>query len=215
MKKNIFAVIFLLCAAAGLSIAQEAAQQPSAREIAVKEKAAIDQQIKAVQQRIFDIEARYWAYTIKEAKSPTIAELESYSLNWVGEPAQNQKLIARIKEILKADNITPLSTEEFKQMTAAKEEISNILAPAGKDEALKKLLTKKECVDISARYWAASIIYAKEATLEDIKDFYADKAYNKAVVKQTKKLVKTGDSKALSKEELYKFDACNSKFHAR
>lgn len=214
MKTNIFAAVFLLFTAISFGFAQNTAPLPSARELAMKEKEAIEKQITPIQQRIFDIEARYWAYTIKEAKSLTIEELENYSLNWVGEPKQNQKLIGKIKELLKGDNLKPISSEEFAQMTSAKEEISNILSPGGKDEALKKLLTKKECVDISARYWATIIINNTEVTLADIKDFYGDKAYNKAVVKQTKKLIKAGRPKVLSKEELYKLDACNDKFHA-
>lgn len=136
-------------------------------------------------------------------------------LLWIGEPAQNERLIVKIKELLTTDNISPLTPEEFKQMNAAQEEIRNIAAPGGKDESLKKILTKTECVNLSARYWAPIITDGREASLQDIEDFYGNKSYRKAVTKETKKLMKSGNIKRLSTEELYELDACNAKFSTR
>ncbi|MBO4675805.1 MAG: hypothetical protein J5601_06970 [Elusimicrobiaceae bacterium] len=87
----------------------------------------MNKQITALQAPVFELDARHWAWRIAEKKDTTLEQLRSYSVQWVGEPAQNARLILAIEENLKKGNTKRLSKTEEKKLRERDEKIRKLL----------------------------------------------------------------------------------------
>lgn len=86
-----------------------------------------DKKIQKMQESVFDLKARYWAYRVAEKKDVTFEELSKSSLNWIGSREYNQKLINKIEENIKKGNTKPLSEKEQKKLDKNNEKIRKFL----------------------------------------------------------------------------------------
>ena len=77
---------------------------------------------------VFELEARYWAWRIAEVKDTTLEQLRSYSVQWVGEPAENARMILAIEENLKNGNTKRLSAAEMKKLRKTHEQIGKLIS---------------------------------------------------------------------------------------
>lgn len=76
---------------------------------------------------VFEIDARYWAWRIAEAKDVTFEQIAGSSLGWVGERSYNARLVSRIEENLKTGNTRKLTDLEQKKLDEVSEKISEIV----------------------------------------------------------------------------------------
>ena len=97
-------------------------ENPAAAALARK-----NRQIREIEEPVFELEARYWAYRIAEVKDVTFEELSAYSRNWVGERSYNQKLINKVEENLRNGNTKALTKKENKLLEKTKERIRKLL----------------------------------------------------------------------------------------
>ncbi|MBP5287857.1 MAG: hypothetical protein J6Z08_08175 [Elusimicrobiales bacterium] len=76
---------------------------------------------------VFEIDARYWAWRIAEAKDVTFEQIAGSSLGWVGERSYNARLVSRIEENLKTGNTRKLTDLEQKKLDEVSAKISEIV----------------------------------------------------------------------------------------
>lgn len=83
--------------------------------------------INKIQMSVIGLEARSQAMRISESKGITVDELESASRGWIGTREYKQKLIKKVRKILKKGKIKPFSEKEIDKLEAARMEIRDIL----------------------------------------------------------------------------------------
>lgn len=83
--------------------------------------------INKIQMSVIGLEARSQAMRISESKGITVDELESASRSWIGTREYKQKLIKKVRKILKKGKIKPFSEKEIDKLEAARMEIRDIL----------------------------------------------------------------------------------------
>ena len=94
------------------------AQNPASAVLAQR-----NRQIREIEEPVFELEARYWAYRVATVKDVTLEELKANSYQWVGERAYNQKLMEKVEENLRTGNTAKLTKKEEKQLEQAKERV--------------------------------------------------------------------------------------------
>ncbi len=97
-------------------------ENPAARALAEK-----NRKITQIEQPVFDLEARYWAWRIAVVQDLTLDELYGYSENWVGEKAANRKLVMEVEKNIKEGNTAPLSKKEQKKLEANRQKVRQLL----------------------------------------------------------------------------------------
>ncbi len=101
--------------------------QRTAQMRTYKEQDVMNRKIREIEEPLFELEARYWAYRIAHVKDITFDELNQYSYDWVGEYQYNKKLMAKVKENLETGNTAKLSRREEKKLEKAKKRIVKLL----------------------------------------------------------------------------------------
>lgn len=89
--------------------------------------ARVNRQIREIEEPVFELDARYWAYRVAKVKDVTLEELKQYSQNWVGERDYNQKLIEKVEENLRTGNTQKLTKKEEKQLDEATQRVRDLL----------------------------------------------------------------------------------------
>lgn len=87
----------------------------------------MDKKITALRKPIFELDAQHWAWRIAEVKDTTLEQLRSYSVQWVGEGAENARLILAIEENLKNGNTKRPSDAEMKKIRKTHEQIRKLI----------------------------------------------------------------------------------------
>ena len=87
----------------------------------------MDKKITALRKPIAEIDARYWAWRIAEVKDTSLEQLRSYSVQWVGEGAENARMIVAMEENLKNGNTKRLSDAEMKKLRKTHERIGKLV----------------------------------------------------------------------------------------
>lgn len=181
-----------------------------------------EQEIERLQEETADLDARYWANRVLHDKDVTLAELQTYSVGWIG---NGEKQYGLIEKYVRAEKVEPLTPQEHRRLDAQNEKIRKILSPGAEDDAVLSALTQKECAKLEARYWAARAKTEDwySAGWEDDwlwpKEYYTesgDKVVNLERnirrKKQVRKLfltyLKQGKIVPLTKEEKKRFSAC-------
>lgn len=100
------------------------AQNPASAALAQR-----NRQIREIEEPVFELEARYWAYRVANVKDITFDELKEYSYGWVGEYQYNDKLMDKVKENLDTGNTAKLSRSEEKKLEKAKKRVIKLLTP--------------------------------------------------------------------------------------
>ena len=93
---------------------------------------------------VFEIDARYWAWRIAEAKDVTFEQIAGSSLGWVGERSYNARLVSRIEENLKTGNtrkLTDLEQKKLDEMFEYLETYRNSLTDGDEIEKAERLIT--------------------------------------------------------------------------
>lgn len=98
------------------------AQNPASAALAQR-----NRQIREIEEPVFELEARYWAYRVATVKDVTLEELKANSYQWVGERAYNQKLMEKVEENLRTGNTAKLTKKEEKELEQAKARVRNLL----------------------------------------------------------------------------------------
>ena len=94
---------------------------------AIEKRRKMDKKITALRKPIFELDARHWAWRIAEVKDTTLEQLRSYSVQWVGEGAENARLILAIEENLKNGNTKRPSDAEMKKLRKTHEQIRKLI----------------------------------------------------------------------------------------
>ena len=97
-------------------------ENPAAAALARK-----NRQIREIEEPVFELEARYWAYRIAKVKDITFEELKHNSQTWVGERSYNQKLMNKVEENLQTGNTKKLTKQEEKLLDKSKEKVRQLL----------------------------------------------------------------------------------------
>lgn len=86
-----------------------------------------NRQIRNIEEPVFDLEARYWAWRVAKVKDVSLEELKRNSASWVGETSYNLRLMEAVEKNIKNGNIKPLSKKEEKRLRQTKEQIRKLL----------------------------------------------------------------------------------------
>lgn len=180
---------------------------------AKKEDSRLDERlprVDAVQREGLDIDVMYWAWRITDTKDLTYKELEAYSKNWVMAPETKKLFLAKLKKILDSDTSRPLTEPEWEKHQENMLLIRSLLSPAGNDTALIESLSVDLCVELEARYGALKVLEGENKIIESMKRWGGGADIHKRI---TVKINENLEKKLapLTKEELYKLDACIAK----
>jgi hypothetical protein len=169
--------------------------------------------IDPIQRDVLDIEARYWAWDIQNLKRVTYAELSSKSKRWIIKPETRKLLFAKIAENLDAGSVKSLTLEEREKYDESRKQIRLILSPGKGDTKLINSLSLEYCIDLDARYWARRIQDGEKEILDNAKNTWPlTREMRRKIVTAIEAKLKA-ENALLTKEELYKHDACNVKIH--
>lgn len=169
--------------------------------------------IDPIQRDVLDIEARYWAWDIQNLNRITYAELRSKSERWIIKPETRKLLFAKIKENLDAGSVKSLTLEEREKYDDSTKQVRLILSPGKGDTKLINSLSLEYCIDLNARYWARRIQDGEKEILDNAKNTWPlTREMRRKIVTAIEAKLKA-ENALLTKEELYKHDACNVKIH--
>ena len=214
MKKILLAAA-LIAVTAGIGFCGgKAAGAPKAGGTAAARAGQASQldQVDAVDKRILDLDAMYWAWRVAQVKDVTYEGLEKLSERWVMKPATRQELFKKMKALLDGGKARPLDAGEKARYDAAKAEIRGILAPGSKDKALAKTLSDDYCVELDARYWAGRIQGGEKEILQLRENWAIDPGLKEKLFARMDENLKKEKNAPLTKDEEYKLDACNIRF---
>lgn len=213
MKKILLTAI-LMAVTTGGAFCGEKAAAPKTGGAAAANSAQARQldQVDAVDKRILDLDAMYWAWRVDQVKDVTYDGLEKLSEHWVMKPATRKELFKKMKAVLDSGKARRLNAEEKADYDAAKAEIRGILAPGSKDKELVKTLTDAYCVDLDARYWAGRIQAGEKEVLELRKNWSLRSDLKEKLFRKMDENLKKERNAPLTKEEDYKLDACTERF---
>jgi len=124
--------------------------------------------ITAINMRVLDISAQYWARRVMVEKDVTIGQLEQNSAYWIGEPAYNKELIKQVKKNIQDGNYAPLTKEEEEKLNDARLAARAILKPATADKATQATLTDEYCLSLQGRYWAWRVAEDEDTSVEEL-----------------------------------------------
>ena len=217
--KLMLAAMFAVLAAAAVS-AEEPGQGARQLPALKAEKAAradsfaskLDQ-IDAIERPLIDLEAQYWAWDIQNLGRTSYADLSEKSKRWIIKPETRDLLFKKIKERLDAGKVPALTAEERARYDKSKEEIRRILSPGRYDTKAMASVSLDYCVDLKARYWAKRIQDGEPEILNYAKTSWplTKEMRARRVAAIEAKVKEKLDN--LTKEELYKMDACTGKMH--
>ena len=214
MKRILLAAALMALTASGGFCGGKAADAPKSGGVQAARTGQVSQldQVDAVDKRILDLDAMYWAWRVDQVKDVTYDGLEKLSERWVMKPATRKELFKKMKALLDSGKTRRLDAEEKARYEAGKAEIRGILAPGSKDKELAKTLTDEYCLDLDARYWAGRI-QAGEKEILQLRENWAIRSdlKDKLFLKMDENL-KKDKNVPLTGEEDYKLDACNERF---
>ncbi|HCC46970.1 MAG TPA: hypothetical protein DEQ38_02450 [Elusimicrobia bacterium] len=170
------------------------------------------EQVDAVSKEILEVEALYWAWRVKYLGDVSYDELREKSRRWIGKPGTKAQLFARMKEILDGGSARALTAAEMRKYDEGKEKIRDLLAPGRKDLKLAAQLSLDYCMDLDARYWARRVQQGEKEILQLRRKW----AIRPEIKQRYFSLMdeKLGQENApLSKEEIYKMEACSNNLH--
>ncbi|MBU2572473.1 MAG: hypothetical protein KKH28_00130 [Elusimicrobia bacterium] len=113
-------------AAGPAAAGQGPAPQSAAGEGRNRDLTSVTERMSAVKFPVIDLDARRWAYRI-QGKEFTVEQLEGYSVNWTTAESYKKELFVRIRKLLAAGPVTPLTSEERDRLDRASEEANAIL----------------------------------------------------------------------------------------
>ena len=170
-------------------------------------------QIDAIERPLIDLEAQYWAWDIQNLGRTSYEDLGQKSKRWIMKPATRDLLFKKIKEKLDAGKVPALNAEERARYQASKEKIRRILSPGRYDTTAIASVSLDYCVDLKARYWAHRIQHGETEILTYARTTWPyPKEMRDRLVAAIEAKVKE-PLKPLTKDELYKMDACGGKIH--
>jgi len=220
--KTLLAAMFLVLSGAVLSAAEPAGPGNTQASALQSEKAnrsgafaATLDEIDAIERPLLDLEARYWAWDIQNLGRTSYEDLQAKAKRWIIKPDTRDLLFKKMKAYLDAGKVPALTAEENGRLDKSKEQIRLILAPGKGDTKLIGTLSMDYCIDLRARYWAKRMQNGETEILENAKTKWplTKDLRAKMVAAIEAKLKETNEN--LTKEELYKFDACGAKMHGR
>ena len=167
-------------------------------------------EIDVIDKETLDLDARYWAWRIKGYGDVTYYQMLEYSKNWIMSFTNKAQLMRKIKEILDGGEVRKLNKDEMAKLDGAKEKIRAILAPASRDKKLIAALSVDYCINLKARYWAGRVQQGEKEILNSMHKWpLSDGDKQKLISRITENL--KHENAPLSKDELYKLDACIEK----
>ena len=220
MKNKIVTVLVLAVMFGGTVYAAEAGQAGAAAKFPALQAekkaraggfAEVLEKVDAVERPLLDLEARYWAWDIQNLKRTSYEELQKLAQHWIIKPDTRDLLFKKMKADLDAGAVKALSKEESAALEESKARIRLILSPGKGDTKLIESLSMDYCIDLDARYWARRIQDGEAGIMEKAKTKWplAKDLRAKLVAAMEKKL--EGKNELLTRDELYKFDACGAK----
>ena len=172
--------------------------------------------IAALQTEVIDIEARQWAFQIKNGGHTSLADLNHLSKNWGTPQSYNDKLIALIKKYLGQKEIPFITPEEWEQLEENKQAVQNLITNGRGNPAMEKIkkmdqkitALRKPVAELDARYWAWRIAEVKDTTLEQLRSYsvqwVGEPAENARMILAIEENLKNGNTKRLSAAEMKK-----------
>ncbi|MDO8805534.1 MAG: hypothetical protein Q7R35_14035 [Elusimicrobiota bacterium] len=220
MKTKILLAVFVTMTAA----AAFAAERPAAGAASVKTSAAQPEKpgeaglssvmdlMDAIDKENLDIEANYWAWRVTEVKDTTYEELLGYSKKWIMKPGTRDRLMAGIRKILDSGSARALTAAEMNKFDESKQKVRALLAPGSQDKKLISELSLDYCIELKARYWAKRVQDGEKEILERMPKWGLNSDAKKKLIAAVGEKLKQENAK-LSREELYKLDACTEKMN--
>jgi hypothetical protein len=170
-------------------------------------------QIDAIERPLLDLEAQYWAWDIQNLNRTSYEDLSEKSKRWIIKPETRDLLFKKIKEKLAAGKVPALTAGEQAKHDQSKVEIRRILSPGRYDQKAMGSVTLDYCIDLKARYWAKRIQDGETEILGYAKTSWPlSKELRPRMVAAIEAKVKE-KLENLTKDELYKMDACTGKIH--
>ena len=185
----------------------------------------------AAEYPVIDLAARMWARRIQD-KEFTAEQLEGYSRNWIASENYKKDLFIRIRRLLAAGPVQPLTREESERLNEAAERsmaIPGENAPAakaapdlpdGEDEnhiyqQVSDILDP--VIDLNARMWAARIQegeFTEQTLKKNSSRWIATESYKKDLFGRIRRLLDEGTVTPLTAKERARADAANKKVRA-
>lgn len=170
------------------------------------------EQVDAISKEILEVEALYWAWRVKYLGDVSYDELREKSKRWIGKPETKARLFARMKEILDGGSARALTAPEKKKYDEGKEQIRDLLAPGRKDLKLAARLSVDYCIDLDARYWARRVQQGEKEILQLRRKWTIKPEIKQRYFSAMDEKLKQ-ENAPLSKEEIYKMEACSNNMH--
>ncbi len=210
MKKVL--VIFMMMFVAGACASVQEEEYVSPYYMTEEEVKKIDEEICRLEEPVRDLDARYWAGRIV-AGDVTYEELEKNSHHWFGGEECNRRLMEKIRQNLDTGNTHPLTQEEEELLERVNQAARAVIMPATQDKELIASLTAEQCIELDGRLWAWEIVHEKWITLEELKKYAATTwpcpaDYNRRIIEEIEKNVKSKHIVPLNEREAYINDAC-------
>ncbi|OGS10461.1 MAG: hypothetical protein A2234_00720 [Elusimicrobia bacterium RIFOXYA2_FULL_58_8] len=168
-------------------------------------------QIDAIDRETMDIQALYWAWDVKNTGRLTYGELNNNSRKWIMKPETRTLLMNKVKALLDNGKVRGLTPEEMNLFNAGRRRVAGLLAPGKLDTKLIAELSDGYCIDLQSRYWAKRVQDGEKEILELSKKWPLKKELKdklRAAISEKLPL----ENANLTREELYKLDACIEKF---
>ncbi|OGS08214.1 MAG: hypothetical protein A2270_10300 [Elusimicrobia bacterium RIFOXYA12_FULL_51_18] len=184
------------------------------------------EKINKIDLEIFDIEAMYWAWRIKD-KDTTYYDLLDKSKRWIILAETKNKLFAKIQENLDTGTVRALTAAEQDKLDDAKSRIRAILSDGAPEHpglaAQRAQMAKvdeidKEILDIRARYWAFRIKNDGDVTYDTLlaysKKWVGIKETTTKLMEKIKGLLAGGDITPLDELEHNQLDDAHARIRA-
>lgn len=210
MKKLV--LVLCLCAVCLPALAQ--------REDAGKIRAERDAAISKISAEVRDIEARYWAGEVLE-KRTSLGALEVNARRWLGERAENERLLDLTRQYVRQGKIPALSAQELDLLDENKRRVREFLNDGRQNPAAEALARrnreitqiKKPVAQIEARHWAWRIAVVKDVTFEELsanaRQWVGERSANAALMDLVEENLKKGNTAPLSPQEEKRLEEAN------
>lgn len=191
----------------------------SVQDTKEEEPVSLNLRAQALEETIFDITARYWAWRVALERDITLNELENASKLWWSTPEFNEKIVEAAKENIVNDNTSGLNAEEKQKMAEVRNAVLRFMHAPSYDEQIKEVLSDRNCINVKANFWAnkmiADSVDAKEVvpTLEAYAAVWAEpKELRQAVISEAKRRLDEGGVVSVQSYDSYVIEACASNY---